>query len=72
MGADLQAYFFAVNKNGLLLEIRFPNLLSVALREAYVVTVLLAFVGNFALLRHNFHLTFYIGVSNINTTVFCQ
>jgi len=42
----MQFNFFAINNNSLGLEVRFPDLLSVALREANVVAVLLALTGD--------------------------
>jgi hypothetical protein len=52
LGAELHSDFFAVNHDSLGLKIWLPNLLGVALREADIAAVLLAFAGEFTLL-HN-------------------
>ena len=54
LGANLQLNLLTVNNNGLLLKVRFPNLLGVALREADVVAELLAFTGDFTLTHYSF------------------
>lgn len=45
LGAKFHSDFFAINYKSLCLEIRLPNLLGVALREAHIVAKLLAFTG---------------------------
>ena len=51
LGADLQGDLLAIDDQGLLLQVRLPDLLGVALREADVVAVLLALAGNFTFLH---------------------
>lgn len=50
--ANLQLHLAAVNDNGLLLEVGFPNLLGVALRKADVVSELLALACDFTLAHY--------------------
>ena len=53
LGANFKLYLFAVNSNCLDLQVRLPDFLGVALAEANIAAVLLAFAGEFTLL-HNF------------------
>lgn len=46
-GADLDADFFTVNHQSLLLKIRLPDFLGMALREADIIAELLAFAADF-------------------------
>jgi hypothetical protein len=46
LGADLERYFFAVDNQSFLLEVRLPNFFSVALRKADIVAKLFAFAGD--------------------------
>jgi L-ascorbate metabolism protein UlaG (beta-lactamase superfamily) len=48
LGADLHLDLFAVDDNGLSLEVWLPDFLGVALRKADIAAVLLAFAGEFA------------------------
>ena len=48
MGADLQLELLAIDDDRLVLKIRLPDLLGVALREADIAAVLLAFTGDVA------------------------
>ena len=50
--ANLELYLLAVDDNSLLLKVRFPNLLRVALRKADVVAKLLALAGDFTLAHY--------------------
>jgi hypothetical protein len=52
LGTDLQFNLLAINDNSLLLQVWFPYLLGVALRETYVVSELLALAGDFALAHY--------------------
>jgi hypothetical protein len=56
LGADLEPDLLAVDDDRLVLKIRLPNLLGVALRKADIAAVLLAFAGDVADL-HDFFLT---------------
>jgi len=47
--ADLQLDFFAINNNGLFLEVWLPHFLGVALRKADIAAILFAFAGNITL-----------------------
>ena len=53
LSANLQRDLLAVNDEGLLLEVRLPNLFGVALRKADIAAVLLAFTGDVTLLHGN-------------------
>lgn len=46
MSANLHACLLAVDRKSFGLQIRQPHTFGVALREAYVIAVLLAFAGN--------------------------
>ncbi len=49
--AEFHGDFFAVDHEGLLLEVRLPDFLGMALREAHIVAVLLAFAGDVTFLH---------------------
>ncbi len=51
LGAKLHSDFFAIDHYGLLLEVRLPDFFGMALGEAHIVAVLLAFTGDIALLH---------------------
>jgi hypothetical protein len=59
LGGNGHFNFFAVNNNSLSLEIRFPDFFSVALREADIVSVLLALAGNITYLHKAVLYLFY-------------
>ena len=69
MGADVQFNFFAVNNNSLSLEIRLPDLLSVALRKADVVAILFAFTGDITYLHKAVLYLFYFLKSTVRLDV---
>lgn len=52
LGAYFQLNLLAVDNNCLLLQVWFPNLLGVALREADAIAELLALAGNFTLTHY--------------------
>jgi hypothetical protein len=53
LSTNLHLDLFAVNCKCFGLQIRLPYFLSMALRKAYIVAVLLAFSGNFTLLHNS-------------------
>lgn len=53
LSADLEANFATINNNSLGLEVWLPDFRGVALRETNVVSVLLAFAGNFTFLHNS-------------------
>jgi len=51
LGADFHLYFLAINNKSLLLKVRLPDFLGVALREADVMSELLSFARDFTYLH---------------------
>jgi hypothetical protein len=49
--AEFHGDFFAVDHEGFLLEVRLPDFLGMALREAHIVAVLFAFAGDVTFLH---------------------
>lgn len=51
MSREFHGHFFSINKNSLGLQVGLPDFLGVALREADIAAVLLAFAGDVTLLH---------------------
>lgn len=60
LSADLHADFFAVDDDGLVLEVWLPDLLGVALRKADIVAKLFAFAGKFTSCCHNYYFHLFL------------
>ena len=65
LGAEVHRDLFAIYDEGLLLNVRSPDVVCAALRIADSLAVLVAFTGDFACCCHKFSL-----VTSIHTTVF--
>lgn len=53
LSAQLHLYFFAIDDNSLLLKIRLPDFLGVALRKTDIAAVLLALTGEITFLHRS-------------------